>query len=126
MPLVEATPSELMDIASLIRSGKIKSLEIRKRKSGKNKGTLMADYAIARPPKREAKTIQNSIDRLLRMSNPPKATPEQQQILHYRQRIATILEEAAKSMLAGDTVIFEISKVDDPEVERYTYILEVK
>jgi len=127
MPLAEATPSELMDIASLIRSGRIRTLEIRRRKSGKNKGSLMADYAIARPPKKEPRNARNYVDRLIAMSRPaPPPSPEEQKILHYRQRIASILESAAKSMLAGDTVNFEIAKQNDPEVERYTYILEVK
>lgn len=123
MPTVQVTPDELLKLASEVRKGNIKTLRIRKRLSGKNKGVPFADYSlnpVVKLPKR------SMADQLWAWRNPKPVDPEQQERIHYRQRIAGVMEEAAKAILSGASVNFEIAKIEDPEVERYTYTLEVK
>ncbi|MNP35016.1 hypothetical protein D3C76_1283290 [compost metagenome] len=123
MPTVQVTPEELMSLADQVRRGNIKTLRIRKRLSGKNKGIPYADYSL-KPVVKLPK--QSMVDQLWSWRNPKPVDPEEQKVIHYRQRIASIMEEAAKAILSGASVNFEIAKVEDPEVERYTYTLEVK
>jgi hypothetical protein len=99
MPSEQVTVDTLIRIANHVRKGEIRTLRIKKRASGKNKGLLFADY-----------TLQN-------------ATPADAELTAYRQRVAGVIEKAAQILANMELREFNIA-LKDPVDERYVYILE--
>jgi len=99
MPSEQATVDTLIRIAKHVRNGEIKTLKVKERASGKNKGLLFADYTL-QPP------TQADRDRIL-----------------YRQRVAIVIERAAEALANNELRKFNIV-LKDPVDERYSYTFE--
>jgi hypothetical protein len=102
MPSQGATPDLLLKIGELIRSGSVKTLSIKPRVKGKNKGQLFVDYTVQPPVEAEHTYMQ-----------------------YYRQNVANVIAGAAKSLLENEDFRLRVSKQSDFDRERYDYIFEV-
>lgn len=100
MAMLPANSDNLLEIARLIRSDEIKTLRISSRKSGKSKGELWIDYTTKQPAADESK----------------RRIP--------RQKTAETIENAAKLLLSGKKLIFELAKAS-AILDRYHVRLEV-
>lgn len=99
MPSEQVTVDTLIRIANHVRNGEIKTLKVKERASGKNKGLLFADY-----------TLQNAV-------------PADKDQSFYRQRVARVIERAAEALANNELRKFNIV-LKDPVDERYSYTFE--
>lgn len=100
MAMLPANSDNLLEIARLIRADEIKTLRVSSRKSGKSKGELWIDYTTKQPAADEHK----------------RRIP--------RQKIAETIENAAKLIISGKKLFFEIHKAS-AILDRYNVRLEV-
>lgn len=102
MPSVQVSQEILIKLAHHVRAGEIKTLRVKPRQNGKNKGALYADYSLRIPDKAEVSD----------------------QLRYYRYRIANIIEMAATLLGEKQPFQFEISKEQSASEETYAYRLE--
>lgn len=102
MPKVEATIDVLVDIANHVYMGQLRSLHIRRYKTGANAGKLFAEYSLKDPS-----TKFNQVD------------------MQERGVVSKLINQAALAISKGKTVELYVLK-RSPAQERYNRSLRIK
>jgi hypothetical protein len=101
MPKIELNVDVLTTIADHVYKGRVKNLNIKRYKSGKNAGKLFAEYSLK----------ENHIFTNVQLAK--------------RQQVSELIKRAAVLLSEGKNIEFFVFK-QDPEQEIYTHRLEVR
>lgn len=102
MPKLEATPDVLMEIGDRLYMGELKTLHIRRYKTGVNAGKLFAEY-----------TLKEGI------------VPFDNSTIQKRAVVSNIVKKGALALHNGKDIDLAVRKLNASE-EKYTHMLVVK